>query len=259
MRHLLLPCSLLAAFALPLVTPSRAQACGGTFCDNTDVPMPVDQTGEDILFVRDGPHIEVHIRIQYEGEAERFAWVVPLQAVPEVSVGSEPLFVQLAAATAPRWIRQRSSECPDDDPGGSGGGLFIGDNDVAGASSEPEIVVQETVGAFEVVVLQGGNATELVEFLIQNGYAQDPVATPIIQEYLDEGFLFAAVKLTADVDTDAIHPLVFRLLGDEPCVPIRLTRIAAEEDMGIRTYFLGQERWAPLNYRHVVINPLAFP
>ena len=40
--------------------------------------MPVDQTGEDILFVVDGAQIEVHIRIQYTGEAERFAWVVPL-------------------------------------------------------------------------------------------------------------------------------------------------------------------------------------
>jgi hypothetical protein len=52
---------------------------------------------------------------------------------------------------------------------------------------------------------------------------------------------------------------VFRMPGDEPCVPLRLTSIAAEDDMGVRAYFLGQERWGPLNYKHVVLNTLAFP
>ena len=62
-----------------------------------------------------------------------------------------------------------------------------------------------------------------------NDYAQDPASEPILQEYLDEGFLFAAVKLTAGADVDQIHPLAFRFQGTEPCVPIRLTRIAAED------------------------------
>src|SRR5690606_14273689 len=91
-----------------------------------------------------------------------------------------------------------------------------------------------------------------------NNYAQDPASEPILQEYLDEGFLFAAVKLAAEASVDEIHPLAFRFPGDEPCVPIRLTRIAAKEDMGIRAYFLGQDRWAPITYEHLVLNPLAY-
>ncbi|HLT36659.1 MAG TPA: DUF2330 domain-containing protein [Enhygromyxa sp.] len=240
------------------MTPNQARACGGTFCDNTGIPMPVDQRGEDILFVQDGPDIEVHVRIQYEGEAERFAWLVPIQAVPEISVGSEMLFARLADATVPRWVRQHSYECDSEDPS-SGGWGFVPSEDFAGASEDPDVVLEATVGAFEVVVLQGGTAVEVIEFLDQNGYAQDPEAAPILQEYLDEGFLFAAVKLSAGADVDQIHPLVFRFPGDEPCVPIRLTRIAAEPDMGIRVYALGQHRWAPRNYLHVVLNPLAYP
>jgi MYXO-CTERM domain-containing protein len=248
----------LVALALPLVTPSQARACGGTFCDNTAIPMPVDQRGEDILFVQDGTDIEVHVRIEYQGDAERFAWLVPIQSVPEVSVGSEPLFVQLAEATAPSWTRSHDYECPDEAPDDPTTGGFVPAADIAQAP-EPEIVLQEIVGAFEVVVLQGGTAAEVIEFLNQNDYAQDPEAEPILQEYLDEGFLFAAVKLTAGANADSIHPLIFRFVGEEPCVPIRLTRIAAEQDMGIRAYFLGQQRWAPQNYRHVVLNPLALP
>ena len=246
-----------------LASSSRAEACGGTFCDNLPPdPMPVDQTGEDILFVLDGSTVEVHVRIQYTGEAERFAWVLPLQGIPEVSVGSDPLFSAMSNAVGPNWTTVKSYDCPEDDPnwdsdGGSegikldlGGGSDTGDG--------PEVVFEDVVGAFEVVVLQGGTAMEVIDFLTANDYAQDPDAEPILQEYLDDGFLFAAVKLTAGAEVEEIHPLAFRFAGDEPCVPIRLTRIAAEDDMGIRAYFLAQERWVPSNYAHVVLNPLAY-
>ena len=111
---LTLPLACLTALGL-LAAPNRAQACGGTFCDNQPQPMPVDQSGEDILFVLDGQEVEVHIRIQYEGDAERFAWVVPLQGIPEVSVGSELVGVAPGSALAvwlSRWpLRIRSPIC----------------------------------------------------------------------------------------------------------------------------------------------------
>ncbi|PRP94342.1 DUF2330 domain-containing protein [Enhygromyxa salina] len=249
---------LLAAPALAFM-PIQAHACGGTFCDNNGgLPMPVDQRGEDVLFVQDGAEIEVHVRIQYTGEAEHFAWLVPLQALPEISVGSDLLFTQLGVATAPRWLTNLEYACPDEDPSDWGGGGFVPESDIVSAS-EPDLVLEETVGAFEVVVLQGGSVAGVMQFLQQNGYEQDLEAAPILQEYLDEGFLFAAVKLTAAAEVEDIHPLVFRMLGDEPCVPLRLTRIAAEPDMGVRVYFLNKQRWAPQNYLHVELNPLAFP
>lgn len=240
---------------------TAAWACGGTFCDNNGGnPMPVDQTGEDILFVLEGDQVEAHVRIQYEGDAEKFAWLVPLKSVPEISVGSEALFVSLSQVTAPQWFSTGTDHCEHidyaDDEIGDDGGEF-GDDGVDDGGP-PELLYETTVGAFEIVVLQGGSAGEVIEFLDANGYAQDPEAEPILQEYLDEGFLFAAIKLTAGTDVDAIHPLVFRSTGDEPCVPIRLTRIAAKQDMGIRAYFLGNERWAPTNYEHVVLNPARY-
>ena len=51
------------------------------------------------LVLTDGDMLEVHVRIQYTGAAERFAWMVPLPAVPEVEIGVDALFDALSDAT----------------------------------------------------------------------------------------------------------------------------------------------------------------
>jgi uncharacterized protein (TIGR03382 family) len=242
------------------LAPAPAHACGGTFCDGSlPTPMPVDQTGEDILFVRDGAEIEAHVRIQYSGEAERFAWLVPLPAVPEVSVGSEPLFAAIARATIPVWSTTLDYENPEDSPFGGGcppGGCLDLSSDTG--DPPPDLLVDEIVGAFEVVVLDADNVASVLEFFDQNEYAYLPDASAVIQSYLDQGMLIAAVKLTTNASANEIHPLVFRFVSDEPCVPIRLTAVAARDDMGIRAYFLGASRWAPSNYAHVVLNQMLY-
>ena len=259
MRHLGLPAALLLTLPLGLA-PAIADACGGTFCDGAGPPMPVDQTGEDILFIQDGDEIEVHVRIQYTGEAERFAWMVPLAGIPDVSVGSEELFLQIARASIPFWTTTRSFQDPNDNPSNGSSLGFTPDNSDSGDDDPdgPKVVLEDSVGSFDIVVLQGGSAAEVIEFFIDNDYAFNDDAEPLIQEYIDEGFLITGVRLSAGAEVEAIHPLVFRFIGDEPCVPIRLTAVAAADDMGIRAYFLGQERWAPTNYKHVVLNPMAY-
>lgn len=248
--------------------PRDAAACGGMFCDGGPQPMPVDQTGENILFVWEGDTIEAHIQIQYTGEAAQFGWVIPLQSVPEFSVGSEPLFQALLAASVPTYgFTQTFDDCSLGDEGANGDGFGTGAGDDGGSASAtagdptdggggPQILLTETVGAFEITVLQGGSGQEVFDWLELNGYQQDEEALPILDEYIAEGHLFGAVKLTGGADVDEIHPIVLRFQGSEPCVPLRLTRIAAVEDMGVRSFFLGDARMVPSNYRHVLVNPL---
>ena len=226
--------------------------------------MPVDQTGEHILFVMGADFVEAHIEIQYQPtpDAAKFAWIVPLLAVPELSVGSDPLFEALRAGSVPGYGFNTSFDgCSGDGDGDGDGGDGDGDGDglkldVGGPGNGPTVVLQETVGAFEATVLQGGTAETVMQWLADNDYDQDPAAEPILAEYLAEGFLFAAFKLTNDAQSDTIHPVVLRFASDEACVPIRLTRIAAVDDMDIRTFFLSEHRVVPETYKHVVVNPL---
>ena len=90
--------------------PSPARACGGTFCDSGPNQMPVDQTGENILFILEPGQVEVHIQIQYDPNtnANKFAWMIPLPEVPEFDVGTELLFSELLRATVPTYGLQTS-------------------------------------------------------------------------------------------------------------------------------------------------------
>jgi MYXO-CTERM domain-containing protein len=257
------------ASALALTIPDRAEACGGTFCDSGPNAMPVDQTGENILFVIDGEYVEAHIQIQYDPNtpADKFAWVIPVTALPEFSVGSQLFFDNLLAGSVPFYGFQTSQEIcgenpngpPQDsgaDPGVSTGTSTDGAGDSAGEDGGPDVLYSSTVGAFDIVVLQDDNVASLMKWLGDNGYQQDPKAEPIFAEYLEEGHLFVAFKLTNNAEVAEIHPVVLRYKGDESCVPIRLTRIAADEDMDIRAFFLANARTVPTNYRHVLVNPL---
>jgi MYXO-CTERM domain-containing protein len=269
-RLALLSClAVVATAGTVLLSPSDAAACGGTFCDGgSPQPMPVDQSGENILFVIDDGYIEAHIQIQYEGDPEKFGWVIPLTQTPDdLAPGSEALFDNLLAGSVPQYgFNIQRDQCNFDNgqgltgtgaapDGGFGdeGGTGAGDD---GGSEGPQILIQETVGSFEITVLTATTAEDVVTWLDENGYQQDEESVPILQQYLDENHVFAAVKLTDGAGLGEIHPIVLRFASDEPCVPLRLTRIAAVEDMEVRTFFLSRARVAPRNYRHVLVNPL---
>jgi Uncharacterized protein conserved in bacteria (DUF2330) len=240
-------------------SPRVAYACGGTFCDTGPRAMPVDQTGENILFVIDSGKVEAHIQIQYRGDAARFSWILPVPALPEIEVGSDPLFAKLLRGTVPTFgfSTQRDS-CGGTSGAGGGAGGFPGggvDASAGDAAGPPVVVAQKQVGAFEATTLSGG-ADEVVNWLSTNGYQMGADAPPLFQDYVARGYLFVAVKLTGGAGIDEIHPLVVRYTGSKPCVPIKLTKVAAVDDMGIRTFFLGTGRVGPINFKSIELNPV---
>ncbi len=100
----------LAAFVL-LGMRGEAQACGGLFCNapppDPFAPLPVAQNGENVVFsitndpAGGAPTLQAHIQILYTGDAAKFSWVVPVDAAPELSTGTDRLFSVLANATQP--------------------------------------------------------------------------------------------------------------------------------------------------------------
>lgn len=242
-----------------LATPQPASACGGFFCQN----VPMDQAGENLLFAVEGDGtLTTHVQILYQGEADAFAWILPLPSVPtSIAVGSDELFRQLAARTAARFETTSRTEgtcretpsCPYDDRLESDRGPFPSPGFADAGAAGPDVTVyfREAVGPYDAAVVGSGSADELFAWLDDNDYDIPDVSRPIVAEYVAARHVFVAVRLLANASTREIQPLVLRYAEGQPCVPLRLTAIASVPDMPIIAYFLGDALATPNNYSRV--------
>ncbi len=252
MRHALLWGALLVA---GLLAAPEAEACGGFFCSQ----VPIDQAGERIVFGVRGNTVEAHIQIQYEGAAEQFAWVVPVQAQPTLSIGSPQLFTFLDAMTQPSFQLQWDNSCS-----GFFRDLFPAPNEADNAappgvpdpySGGVNVVSREDVGPYDAAILTATDAVALRTWLTDNGYDIPEQTGTALEPYVGNGYYFVALKLQQNKTVGDLKPLVVKFEGNRPCVPIRLTAIAARPNMPILAYVLADHRAVPMNYRHVLINP----
>ena len=88
-----------AALMFNVFSPAPAQACGGFFCNQS---APVNQQSEQILFTVSEGSVSATIQINYVGEAEDFAWVVPVASIPTIGVGTADVFTELGWRTSPK-------------------------------------------------------------------------------------------------------------------------------------------------------------
>jgi len=242
-----------ALLAMGVLAPSRAEACGGFFCSR----VPIDQAGERIVFGVKDNLVEAHIQIQYQGAAEKFSWVVPMPAKPTLAVGSPLIFGFLDSRTQPRFNLQWQNSC---NRGGGGGDPALADGDAAGPPSPVAgggvvVVSQQEVGPYDAAILLADNATALSTWLVDNGYDLTLQGRQALEPYVGQGNYFVALKLQQNKQVGDLRPIVVRFPGQRPCIPIKLTAIAARPDMPITAYVLSHKRAIPVNYRHVLINP----
>ncbi|HZS39172.1 MAG TPA: DUF2330 domain-containing protein [Polyangia bacterium] len=242
------------AFCASLFAARVASACGGFFCSRA----PIDQSGEKILFAVDSSGIEVHVQISYTGSDADFAWVVPTRQVPTLSVGSDAVFSALAQRTAPQFnLRYHApgfcgfgGEAQNGSPGFSAAsdlGVFAGD----GGAPPVNVISQSTVGPYDSVVLQSSDPKALATWLRSNNYNLTPEAEVLIDPYVVENDYFVALKLHAGATATDIQPIVLHFAGSEPCVPLRLTAVAAINNMEVTAFLLGSARAVPTNFYEV--------
>jgi hypothetical protein len=254
-----------AALALAIsLVPETAQACGGFFCSQA---QPVNQAAERIVFADNGDGtVTAVIEIQYQGPSQSFSWLLPISSVPmgdEIAVSSNAAFQRLQAATNPQYQLTTRVEgvCdvrPESDrnfAAGSGAPTSADDDDGSG------VVVEASgqVGSFEWTVISlddalSDPAAAAVEWLGQNGYDVPDGAPGLLGPYLADGMNLLALKLQKGFDAGSIRPIVLTYEGTEASIPIKLTAVAANEDMGVMTWILGAARAVPRNYNALELN-----
>jgi len=230
-----------------------ASACGGLFCQN----IPVNQAAEQILFHEDGEYITAMVRILYDGDAEDFSWVVPVPDTPELSTGSDTFFNELNNLTQPVFTLNREGDggCPIDFlTGGNDAGAVAATASAEADSDGVTIEDELSVGPFEIQIVSSTNPDEMATWLTDNDYDLSSRGEELITPYVNDGMKFVAVKLRSGQSSGSIQPLIMKYKSDKPMVPIKLTAVAAMQDMGVLVWLVSDARGVPDNYLHVVPN-----
>ena len=251
----MLPTILLAAM-ISLLGVQEARSCGGFFCQVT----PINQAGEQIIFRKDGTMITAVVLIQYEGDAEDFSWVVPTPTNPEFAVGSELVFGPLELVTRPQFnLNREGSECERnldffDDFAVTDSAESLEGNDGGAADNDVQVVQQVAVGPFDIQVVTSTESDALARWLEENDYEIGERGPELIDDYVRDGMFFVAVRLQQNQGVGDLQPLILRYESEEFMIPIKLTAVAANDNMGVIAWLLGESRGVPLNYLHVVPN-----
>jgi MYXO-CTERM domain-containing protein len=247
-----------------------AQACGGLFCSAS---APVNQAAERIIFSKnaDGTVTAV-VQIQYQGPSEEFAWVLPVPGIPDVKVSSDLAFTRLQLAGNPQYNLSTviEGECLESFNLPAGGvdvdGSFEGGGGSGGsAGGGVNVLARGNVGPYDYVVIMAEGAFEhvgdvMVEWLTNEGYdvvppGGDPAdISDLLGSYLEGGMNLIAFRLNKGNDNGTIRPIRITYASDQPMIPIRPTAVAANDDMGVLVWVLGESRAVPVNYRSLELN-----
>ena len=241
-----------AAFLLIFVVASSqsAYACGGLFCQNS----PVDQNAERIIFTQNGNGtVTAIIQIQYTGFAEDFSWILPLpEAITadalEVPDTATNAFLEIETATNPVFIAPPPPPCAQV--------VFEFESaaeEMSDDASEVEVFASGEVGPFGFDVIGSEDPMALINWLRDNAYRVTPEMEPLINVYVEEQFVFLAMRLLPDQGVQDIQPIQVTYPSEKPMIPLRLTAVAANPNMAVLTWFFANAQAIPTNYAHMEI------
>ncbi|MEL6178240.1 MAG: DUF2330 domain-containing protein [Myxococcota bacterium] len=252
----------LSGALLLTLTPTQAEACGGFFCSQS---QPVNQAAERIIFIdNDDDTVTAIVQILYQGPSEQFAWVLPVPGIPEVGVSSDLAFQRLQQATNPLYnlVTRFEDNCTDTAPNGSNSFAGATSNGTAGNTTGGggvNVLASGAVGPYDYVVLMADPnapdpAQETLDWLTDNGYDLTSTAPELLEPYLRDGMNLLAFRLTKGNEAGDIRPVMLTYDSERPMIPIKLTAVAAEEDMGVLVWTLSDHRTVPVNYRALKLN-----
>ena len=246
-----------------------AQACGGFFCSQA---APVNQAAERIVFAHnDDGTVTAVIEIMYQGPSENFSWLLPISSVPQegqIAVASKSSFDRLQTLTNPQYTltTRIEGECDTEPPilvgtGGTTSTSFPGASAGSGGGSNGGVTVEASgvVGAFEWTVISLDASLEspadaAVMWLGDNGYDVPEGAPGLLGPYLEDGLNLLALRLQKGRDTGSIRPIALTYEATRPMIPIKLTAVAANDDMGVMTWVLAEDQAVPQNYYALELN-----
>ena len=204
-------------FLLTTATPVLAD--GGFFSKEMHLDLYESAQRAVILYGNSTGNYTEHLilSVSFEGDAQDFAWVIPVPNRPEIAVSDPELFWELYYLTR--------TEVPS-----PGLGCFEGEGEHGGV----DVIEEQVVGPYATAILSAANATALVDWLNANGYIFPEDGEEIVSEYIEKEWYFVATKINAveEGTGDAlaegdIEPIVLSFASNQTVYPLRISALSA--------------------------------
>jgi len=208
-------------FLLTTATPVLAD--GGFFPDSMYRDLYEVAQKAVILYGNSTGNYTEHLilSVSFEGDAEDFAWVIPVPNLPEIAVTDAELFLELSEFTA--------AEIPPI----PGFGCFDGALEGEGEHGGVDVIEEQVVGPYATAILSATNATALVDWLNTNGYIFPEDGEEIVIEYIEKEWYFVATKINAVEEgtgyalaEGAIEPIVLSFASNQTVYPLRISSLS---------------------------------
>jgi len=176
---------------------------------------------------------------RYEGQADRFAWVIPVPSRPEVELADRALFDELDEALYYGQV-PKSPSLP---------------------KTNVEVIERRVIGDYDVGVLDANDAHALMNWLSDNAYYLPDLALGPIEYYVGKRWTFVACKIHDPVRsakglrTGTLAPLKMSFASKRPMYPLRLSA-ANPEPFDVDIYLLVPDPNPALDYRVVIDLPV---
>jgi hypothetical protein len=243
-----------AMSAFALLPARQAAACGGCFHPPTPpTQVASDITDERMLLSVSPAQTTLYDQIRYSGSPSSFAWVLPIHGTVTVGLSADVLFDSIDVLTTTQ-IPAPPSSCPPPPTCNSGGCGAPGNVAFsAGSTSDnavPPVTVtkQANVGPYATVQLHATDSSALDDWLAQNGFVIPSDVTPILDQYIREGFDFLAMKLLPNEGVQAMRPVRVSSPGASFSLPLRMAAVGTGVTVGITIWVVSDGRYEPQNF-----------
>jgi MYXO-CTERM domain-containing protein len=245
------------ALAAMTIQPKTAEACGGCFVPPEESTVV---TGHRMILSVGMTQSTLYDQIEYAGDPEEFSWVLPIVGTVDIGTSSDLIFNQLGNDTSVS-VAPPVQDCPEiycdsfgDGPGPSGstgGGENLGGPQDSGV----DVLAEEVVGPYETVQLSADDPNALNLWLDENGYSVPADIQPVIDDYVNEGFNFLAMKLVPGAGIDRMQPVRITTEGSNAVLPLRMVAAGTGATTTITLWIMSEGRYEPSNFPSFTIDP----
>jgi hypothetical protein len=167
---------------------------------------------------------DLYLKVNYEGETNKFVWLVPTPHYPEVDKAPKDIFEELSDYT------QISREAWKDEGLTSGQSLDTGVDNVI-------VHEQKQVGIYEVTILSATGSQGLLEWLNNNKYQISQEVKSSLDWYVAKEWYFVAMRIegeeesqpeTVNVYSDYIEPIKISFVTRTIVYPLKISQMSTK-------------------------------